>query len=158
MAEKKFQKLIDKILEQTNLFEVVAQKRENVREYFEEEMQCQHLPQGFAEFMQVFDGITMDGFSVFAIDGRDTIQMTYEKYASDEAVEKFMADYKMRSTNSKLFFFATDNRGGRYAFKKDISDEKIFYFEKANPDGVFFYPSFEALLEQKLSNHLEMNS
>ena len=116
---------------------------------------CQYLPSGFAEFMQVFDGVVFEGFSVFAIDGSETAQMTYDKYSNEKAVEKYMSDYKMHSTNSKIFFFATDNRGGRYAFKKDIADERIYYFERDNFDGLFVYPCFEDLLEQKIKQFLK---
>lgn len=155
MAEKKYQKIIDKILSKSDLFEIAMQQREDVKVYFEKEMNCKFLPKGFAEFMQVFDGITIQGFSIFAIDDKDKIQMTYEKYSNENAVQRFMSDYKMHSTNSKLFFFATDNCGGRYAFKKDIQDERIYYFENDNLDGLIVYPTFEDLLEQKIEKHLE---
>ena len=155
MTEKKYQKIIDTILSRSDLFATATQTRENVREYFEQEMKCSHLPKGFVEFMQVFDGITFEGLSVFAIDDKDKIQMTYEKYSSEMAVDKFMSDYKMKSNNSKLFFFATDNRGGRYAFKKDIADERIYYFERFNLDTVFVYSSFEDLLEKKIEEYLK---
>lgn len=154
MTEKKYQKIIDKILSKSDRFELAMQQREDVKEYFSKEMKCNFLPKGFVEFMQVFDGITVEGFSIFAIDDKDKVQMTYEKYSTEKAVDKFMEDYKMKSTNSKLFFFATDNRGGRYAFKKDIADDRIYYFEKYNPDGLIAYSNFEDLLEQKIENHL----
>jgi len=158
MAEKKYQIIIDKILSKSELFDEVLQTHEDVKEFFENEMKCKNLPNGFVPFMQVFDGITFPGFSVFAIGDKDTIQMTYQKYSSEEAVEDFCSDYKMRSTNSKLFFFATDNRGGRYAFKKDVADEKIYYFTRDNLDSVITYSSFENLLEEKVDAYLKINN
>ena len=54
------------------------------------------------------------------------------------------------SNNSRLFFFGADKNNGRYAFKKDIDDKRVFYLNPEEKDTVMIYETFLDLLYDKM--------
>ena len=52
--------------------------------------------------------------------------------------------------DSKLFFFASDNSGGKFAFKTDVEDNQVYYLPNFPLDQIIVYDSFINLVKQKI--------
>ena len=144
----------DKFHNYPNLFKAYSQIRENIEDYFKIKFSCKYFPYGFLEFINVYDGAELGEIKFYSItsDGKDKSPLLFKDYTNDEAVAEFTKNFAMGSNDSRILFFAQDDRGGRYFFKKDIQDDRVFYQNSNNTDAVMIWDGFYDLLLDIINN------
>lgn len=128
------------------------QKNKNIEKYFQENFQTLFLPQDFLLFVEEFDGAKILDFDIFSIqqDQKSYFAMTYENYSTPDYIEKYCSAHTAKPKDSKLFFFASDNFGGKYAFKTNVEDNQVYYLPNFPLDQIIVYDSFLNLVKQKI--------
>ena len=142
---------IQKMIKFPDIFKLCKQNNSDVFRYFKENFDCKYLPEDFLRFISIFDGLKLDDFNIFSIESinKPYIVQTFADFSSKEVTKGYRDKLSMRS-NTSLFFFATDNMGGRYAFKDQENCKKICYILGESPRRVVIYDSFTDLLSEKI--------
>lgn len=151
------QALVDRMLLNPDLFDLKQQTHTNIEEYFKTNFNCTTLPEDFLSFMKILDGVVFHGLSIFAIGDNQTPEMTYDKYSTDEETEQYCAHFQMKPKDSTFFFFGSDNRGGRYAFKKNSDSQHICYLSPQNLSIITIFSSFADFLSMHIETHIQEN-
>ena len=150
---EKLNLIISKLKDFPDLFKLRLQNNTNIPQYFGN-FKCSYLPADFMSFMSILDGLNTEIFTVFSIeDDNNQIVMKFEDYSTEEKINNYLNSFNLR-TNAKLFFFAADNVGGRYAFKTDIQDNTVYYINTSSPDMVLMHNSFLDLVNDKINEYI----
>ena len=149
---KKELKEIKNLIKNNKKIIINKQKNKNIQKYFQENFQTLFLPQDFLLFLEEFDGAKIFDFDVFSIaeDQKFYFAMTYEKYSNPEYIKNYCAAHTAKPKGSKLFFFASDSSGGKFAFKTDVEDNLVYYLPNFPLDQIIIYDSFINLVKQKI--------
>ena len=142
---------IQRMLKFPDIFKLCKQNNSEVSTYFRKNFDCKYLPENFLLFISIFDGLKLDDFNIFSIESKDKpfVVQTFADFSKDKDIEDYQNKLDMKS-NTPLFFFATDNKGGRYAFKKQERYQKIYYMPSESPRKVVIYQDFADLLSEKI--------
>lgn len=145
-----------KMQEFPDIFTLIPQQIENVRDYFKLNFNCHNIPEDFVMFMSIIDGLKLDTFNVFSIteNNKPFSVLTFKDNSNDETTANFMENLEV-ATSSELFIFATDGKGGRYTFKKNKDDNQIYYIPTNRDIKVIIYESFSQVLEEAIESELE---
>lgn len=150
---EKFELITPKLKDFPDLFNLREQKNKDVVQYFER-FKCRYLPTDFISFMSILDGLNTEIFTIFSIgDSENQIDMKYEDYSTEEKIADYLNALNLRTT-AKLFFFAADNIGGRYAFKTNIQDDSVYYINASSSNMVVVYDSFLDLVNDKINEYI----
>ena len=145
--------IISKLKEYPDLFKLRFQNDSNILQHFTD-YKCSYLPVDFIRFMSVLDGLNTEIFTIFSVEDDDNqIVMTFKDYSTEEKTTSYLNSFN-GTTNARLFFFAADNVGGRYAFKTDIQDNKVYYINTSSPNMVLIHDSFLDLVEDKINEYI----
>lgn len=138
-----------------DIFTLIPQQVQNVREYFKSNFNCTYIPEDFVMFMSIIDGLKLDTINIFSIIENDKPHsvLTFEKNSNDEITANFM-DRLDVSISSHLFIFATDSKGGKYTFKKDKEDNQIYYIPTNRDINVIIFENFTQVLEESIEKEL----
>ncbi len=151
---EKLNKIITRLKEFPDFFRLKSQKHENCNTYFSSTFGCKYLPIDFLTFMKILDGLHTEIFTIFSIEqDNESFVMKYDEYSTDNVVNSYFQQFNLR-TNSKLFFFASDNVGGRYAFKTDVQDNKVYYLNATQPDMIIMHNSFLDLVYDTINQYI----
>ena len=152
---EKLENVFIKLNEFPDLFKMNVQTNKEVRNYFATNFDCMNLPEDFVKFMEMYDGLHCEIFTIFSMwSYLEQFTMNYKDYANEETIQDYVRQLKING-NYRLMFFAADNMGGRYAFKKDVPDQKVYYFNAQQPEVVVMYESFVDLLYDKVVSCIE---
>ena len=149
---------IQRMMKFPDIFRLCKQNNTDVYSYFKQNFACINLPEDFSFFMSMFDGLKLDDFNIFSIDSKDKpfVVQTFQQFSNDNDIEDFQEKLEIKS-KSVLFFFATDNKGGRYAFKKQKDYPKICYIPIESPRKIIIYENFTDLLSEKIELAIKNN-
>jgi hypothetical protein len=150
---EKLNMVMEKLKNYPNLFELDEQKNKDIISYFKDTMNCTYLPYDFIQFMNIIDGLHTEIFTIFSIEEKPSLEMKFIDYSNEEFVSNYLKSFKTK-IDSKLLFFAFDNVNGFYAFKKDIQDSNVYYFNPRNLDIVINYNSFLDLVYDKIIEYI----
>lgn len=150
---EKTARAVNRMKQFPDLFRLRVQRNRNSKQYFEN-FNCLYLPEDFLDFMSVLDGLSTEIFTVFSIGDCDgQIIKKFDEYSNPVEVKRYLESCNLKM-NPKLFFFASDNVGGRYAFKTDIKEDAVYYLNAINPDAQLTYNSFLDLLNDKIEEYI----
>lgn len=150
---EKLNLVLSRLKDFPDLFKLNLQNNKDIVQYFGN-YKCSHLPADFMSFMSILDGLNTEIFTIFSIEDNDNqIVMKFEDYSTEEKINNYLNSCNIR-TNSKLFFFAADNVGGRYGFKKTIQDNIVYYINPSSPNMVVMHNSFLDLVNDKINEYI----
>ena len=156
------EKCLKKMAKYPNLFYLTRQINKNIKNYFDVRFDLKILPADFLMFISFLDGIKTDKFNIFSIykENKPFDVLTFEENSTEDAVLDYLDELNIY-LGSELFFFAGDESGGRYAFKKNIHDNQIYYIPNEKPAKIISYDNFTTLLENKvdfaINNYIRKN-
>ena len=157
MQEVKLDEIISKLKKYPNLFRLREQENKNVSQYFSTFNQ-KYLPNDFIEYMNIFDGLSTEIFTIFSInDSDEEIILTFNEYSSKDITKNYLK-YVNFKDNSNIFFFACDNKLGRYYFRTDEQDSAVYYMNFNTPSMFEKYDSFLDLLNIKIDEYISIKS
>jgi len=148
--------IISRIESFPDLFKINVQKVNDVENYLKNRFNCKFIPKDFISFMNILDGLKVQDFNIFSVTekDKDNVVMTFENYSKDEDVEDYL-NTNLSDIEDRLLFFASDNAGGRFAFKTNVNDEKIYYLSNDNYSKIVEMDNFLDLLFDKINLHIE---
>ncbi len=145
--------IISKLRDFSDLFKLRLQNNSNILQQFKN-YKCSYLPVDFINFMSVLDGLNTEIFTIFSIeDDNNQLVMNFKDYSTEEKINNYLNSFNGK-TNARLFFFAADNVGGRYAFKTDVQDDKVYYINISSPNMALIHNSFLDLLNDKINEYI----
>lgn len=134
-----------------DIFILCKQNNTDIYSYFRNNFGCENLPEDFLIFMSIFDGLKLNDLNIFSINSKNKpfVVQTFQEFSKDTDIDAYQEKIEIKSKNG-LFFFATDNKGGRYAFKKQENYQKVCYIPTDSPRKVVVYETFTDLLSEKI--------
>ena len=157
--QNRMQFLIETFKQFPEIFKSHNQIYQEVELYFKGAFECKYLPKDFLEFMSNIDGINLGFLRVYSITDEDKkcYVSTFMELSTPERVENFMSNMNMNSKGSRLFFFGDDGGVGKYAFKMDIEDDKVYYLNPDMPSAVVISDSFTNFLYDNYKRFVKEN-
>ena len=145
------EKCLKKMAKYPKIFYLTRQINKNITNYFNIKFNLKIIPADFLMFISFLDGIKTKSFNVFSIykENKPFEVLTFEEYSTEDATLDFLDEINMY-LGTDLFFFASDENGGRYAFKKNMHDNQIYYIPNEKFAKIVSYSSFTAVLEEKV--------
>lgn len=142
---------IQRMIKFPDIFKLCKQDNADVYSYFKQNFDCTNIPEDFLLFISIFDGLKLNDFNIFSIssENKPFVVQTFQEFSKESDIEVYQEKIEVNS-NNKLFFFATDNKGGRYAFKKQKDYTKVCYIPTESPRKIVIYENFTDLLSEKI--------
>ena len=145
------EKCLKKMAQYPEIFYLSRQINKKITNYFDTKFDLKIIPADFLMFISFLDGIKTNHFSVFSIykENKPFEVLTFEKESTEDATLDYLDKLNIY-LGVDLFFFAGDDKGGRYAFKKNVRDNQIYYIPNDKPAKIVTYSNFTSLLKDKI--------
>lgn len=121
----------------------VAQENSEVEKFFEEDLNCEYVPNGVKEFYKKYDGCRLSINDIFSL-------KQIEK-SLNEFFPTFLVGMGIDGNVYKYVPIADDGMGGYYVFLSNKEEEKVYYLDHEFPDEPVIYDTFEDFLDDILS-------
>ena len=145
-------RLFNRLSKFPDLFVLHKQTNQNIDEYFET-LGYSDLPLEFLAFISLVDGLKLDNIQIFSVnDNPNFITLKFEDYSSHMAVQNFCSNW---INNKNYFFFASDSKGGRFAFDLCTNDGLVYYLSPANMGQTIAYGTFISWLEDVIEKTIQ---
>ncbi len=139
-----------------DIFRLFPQQTADVAEYFATHFGATALPDDFVQFMTAVDGLKLTKIEIFAIHADLPIPVqTFDTSADPASARDFWDSVGAKNTDN-LLIFATDGKGGRYAFDKTSDDTRVFHFLAHSSMRYAIYASFSDWLSDVIERELDV--